>query len=60
MESEPAFSILGPEVPQSPLLLAVPHAGRIYPPGLIEQARVPMERLRALEDRHADSLVVRE
>ena len=57
MASEPAFSILGPEVPQSPLLLAVPHAGRRYPPGLAEQARVPMERLRALEDRHADRLV---
>lgn len=57
MESEPAFSVLGPSTPRSPLLLAVPHAGRVYPPGLIEQARVPMERLRALEDRHADRLI---
>lgn len=57
MANEPAFSVLGPEVPRSPLLLAVPHAGRYYPPQLAEQARVPMERLRALEDRHADRLV---
>ncbi len=57
MGSEPVFSILGPEAPRSPVVLAVPHAGRFYPPELIEQARVPMERLRALEDRHADSLV---
>lgn len=57
MESEPAFCVMGPDVPQSPLLLAVPHAGRIYPLELIEQARVPLERLRALEDRHADALV---
>ncbi len=57
MESEPAFLISGPSVPRSPLLLAVPHAGRFYPPELIEQARVPIARLRALEDRHADSLV---
>ena len=57
MGTDPAFSILGPDRPQSPLLLAVPHAGRVYPPEITQQARVPMERLRALEDRHADRLV---
>jgi N-formylglutamate amidohydrolase len=57
MAAEPAFSILGPDRPQSPVLLAVPHAGRCYPSALAAQARVPMERLRALEDRHADRLV---
>jgi N-formylglutamate amidohydrolase len=57
MGMEPAFSVLGPDRPQSPLLLTVPHAGRIYPAELAERSRVPMERLRALEDRHADRLV---
>lgn len=57
MASEPAFTLLGPETPQSPVLLAVPHAGRCYPDEVVARARVPMERLRALEDRHADRLV---
>jgi N-formylglutamate amidohydrolase len=57
MESEATFCVMGPDVPQSPLLLAVPHAGRFYPLELIEQARVPLDRLRALEDRYADALV---
>ena len=49
--------MVGPEVPRSPVLLAVPHAGRFYPPSLADQARVSFDRLRALEDRHADLLV---
>ncbi|KKC26452.1 N-formylglutamate amidohydrolase [Sphingomonas sp. SRS2] len=57
MTAEPAFSVLGPATPHSPVLLAVPHAGRVYPPALLEAARVPIERLRALEDRYADRLV---
>ncbi|MET0376017.1 MAG: N-formylglutamate amidohydrolase [Rhizorhabdus sp.] len=57
MTAEPAFSVLGPATPRSPVLLAVPHAGRVYPPALLEAARVPIERLRALEDRYADRLV---
>lgn len=57
MTAEAAFSMLGPAAPRSPVLLAVPHAGRSYAPDLIAAARVPIERLRALEDRHADRLV---
>lgn len=57
MGDDAPFSILGPVMPQSPLLFAVPHAGRDYPAAVIEQARVPVERLRALEDRHADRIV---
>ncbi|KQX20133.1 MULTISPECIES: N-formylglutamate amidohydrolase [unclassified Sphingomonas] len=57
MASEPAFTILGPAIPRSPVLLAVPHAGRGYPEAVMARARVPMDRLRALEDRHADRLV---
>nr|WP_047169824.1 N-formylglutamate amidohydrolase [Sphingomonas sp. Y57] len=59
MASELAFSILGPATPRSPVVLAVPHAGRSYPPEVVARARVPMERLRALEDRHAERLVSR-
>lgn len=57
MSSEPAFTVVGPRSPQSPVLLAVPHAGRDYPADVVAQARVPMDRLRALEDRFADRLV---
>ncbi|MBD3761032.1 N-formylglutamate amidohydrolase [Sphingomonadaceae bacterium G21617-S1] len=57
MAPDPAFTLLGPETPQSPVLLAVPHAGRIYPDDVLARARVPMARLRALEDRHADRLI---
>lgn len=57
MSTEPAFTVLGPRSPQSPVLIAVPHAGRNYPADVVAQARVPMERLRALEDRFADRLV---
>ncbi|MES2494958.1 MAG: N-formylglutamate amidohydrolase [Pseudomonadota bacterium] len=57
MASEPTFAILGPDIPRSPVLLAVPHAGRRYPEAVFARSRVPMERLRALEDRHADLLV---
>lgn len=57
MASEPAFTLLGPAIPRSPVLLAVPHAGRRYPQEVVARARVPMDRLRALEDRHAERLV---
>lgn len=57
MSSGSVYTILGPAHPQSPVLLSVPHAGRDYPGGLAAAARVPLERLRALEDRHADRLV---
>jgi N-formylglutamate amidohydrolase len=49
------FDVFGPAIPQSPIVVSVPHAGRDYPDtnGLL---RHPIERLRALEDRHADRL----
>jgi N-formylglutamate amidohydrolase len=59
MSSEPAFSVLGPATPRSPVLLAVPHAGRRYPEEVLARARVPIDRLRALEDRYAEKLVER-
>ncbi len=50
--------LLGPQVPQSPLVLSVPHAGRVYPPELLAQSRLTKPALRALEDRYVDRLVV--
>lgn len=55
--SDPPFKRLGPEVPRSPVIFSVPHAGRIYPPGFAALARLPSVRLRGLEDRLADLLI---
>lgn len=55
----PPFERFGPATPVSPVVLAVPHAGRIYPSELIGAAAVPRSRLEALEDRFADALIAR-
>jgi N-formylglutamate amidohydrolase len=55
----PPFRLLGPAEPASPVILSVPHAGRDYAPALLAAARVPLERLEALEDRLVDRLVWR-
>ena len=55
--SEIYLNRLGPEIPSSPVILSVPHAGRIYPDALMAQARLEEPQLRALEDRHVDTLV---
>src|SRR5882757_5746207 len=55
--SAPCFLRLGPEQPAGPVILAVPHAGRVYPAALLALAAVPRSRLEMLEDRHADLLV---
>jgi N-formylglutamate amidohydrolase len=52
------FDIYGPTIPQSPIILSVPHAGRDYPDATA-RLRHPVERLRALEDRYADRLADR-
>ena len=41
----------------SPLLMAAPHAGRHYPPELLDAARLPLEELRRLEDPLVDLLI---
>lgn len=52
-----SFDLLGSlEVPASPLILSVPHAGRDYPLALRAALRVPIEALIVLEDRHVDDL----
>ena len=56
-EDSPPFERFGTADPASPVVIAVPHAGRIYPAPLIASAAVPRSRLEALEDRYADALI---
>jgi N-formylglutamate amidohydrolase len=51
-----AFTLLQSDPSSLPVLIAVPHAGRAYPPTLLERMRRPEETTRRLEDRYADSL----
>lgn len=51
-----AFTLHGPETARHAVLIAVPHAGRLYPAAMARDCRLPIARLRVLEDRHADSL----
>ncbi|WP_414903118.1 N-formylglutamate amidohydrolase [Sphingomonas flavalba] len=50
------FDFLAPSGPAVPVILSVPHAGRCYPADTARLARVPADRLIALEDRHVDLL----
>jgi N-formylglutamate amidohydrolase len=52
-----AFSRLGPIGAPTPLVIAVPHAGRYYPEALLAASRLPRAALETIEDRHADLLV---
>ena len=57
--AEPPFTRIGPEVPASPVVLSVPHAGRAYSAALLKASRLPGEKLETLEDRLVDRLVWR-
>ena len=46
-----SFDILGPDQPESPVVISVPHGGRDYPLALPPNLRVPEELLKTLEDR---------
>ncbi|NJM51863.1 MAG: N-formylglutamate amidohydrolase, partial [Sphingomonadales bacterium] len=39
-----------------PLLLSIPHAGRDYPPAVLDNLRLPADSLLKLEDRYSDLL----
>ncbi len=56
-ERAAAFDRYGDDVPRSPVVLSIPHAGRDYGPELTALARVRPPLLRRLEDRLADLLV---
>jgi N-formylglutamate amidohydrolase len=53
------FRRIGPERPASPVVLSVPHAGRVYSRALLRAARLPRAKLEVLEDRLVDRLVWR-
>jgi N-formylglutamate amidohydrolase len=57
MENNIPFVFVAPERLLSPVVISVPHAGRHYPPALVDLARGPMAWLRGLEDRFADLLI---
>lgn len=50
------FQKFGPSQPQTPVVVSVPHAGRIYPAAMAKLARQNPVQLRVLEDRHVDRL----
>lgn len=54
----PAFSLCGPQPSSIPVLIAVPHAGRLYPRALLDRLTDSSLGSRRLEDRHADSLAM--
>ncbi len=55
--SNHSFRILGPDRPQRPVILSVPHAGRDYSDQLTAVLRSAPSRLTSLEDRYADALI---
>ena len=58
LESAPAFTLTVPPRLRLPVLVAVPHAGRAYPPAITARMRdAGLAQLR-LEDRHVDRLGV--
>jgi N-formylglutamate amidohydrolase len=59
MPGDPPFTRIGPDIPASPVVLAVPHAGRSYPPSLLRASRLPLDKIETLEDRLVDRLVWR-
>lgn len=53
-----SFDVYGAHIPESPVVLSVPHAGRDYPAALLAAVRIPLGSLRILEDRHVDQLAL--
>lgn len=52
-----AYARLGQIGARSPVVIAVPHAGRFYPPDMMDLARLPQSALESIEDRYADLLI---
>lgn len=50
------FDQIGSDAPTSPVIVSVPHAGREYPPELLQALRVPVAAVQGLEDRHVDAV----
>lgn len=58
-ETVPAYTLDCPRSSRIPVLIAVPHGGRAYPPALIEAMRDPAAVALKLEDRFVDLLARR-
>lgn len=58
LNDAPAFTLSAPAQLRLPVLVAVPHAGRAYPPAVIARMRDPELAQLRLEDRHVDRLGV--
>ena len=56
MEIFQPFTAFGDTVPQTPVVISVPHAGRTYFSAIEEQTRLAYNQLVLLEDRFADLL----
>jgi len=59
LAGQAAFSLTRREPSPIPVLIAAPHAGRAYPPFLVERLRHPGEAVLRLEDRYVDLLASR-
>ncbi len=56
--TEPSgYARLGQIGAPTPLVIAVPHAGRFYPAEMLEAVRLPLAALETIEDRYADLLI---
>ncbi|NKJ41233.1 MULTISPECIES: N-formylglutamate amidohydrolase [unclassified Novosphingobium] len=53
-DAGPAFVLHRPMPAPIPVVIAVPHAGRAYPPGLLAAMRQPAQAAQRLEDRLVD------
>jgi N-formylglutamate amidohydrolase len=53
-ELGPPIEVLHPDAGTLPLVISSPHSGGIYPPSLRSELRVPIDRLRCLEDGEVD------
>ncbi|MGQ0660961.1 N-formylglutamate amidohydrolase [Sphingosinicella sp.] len=58
-EPPPPFIRIGPDRPESPIVISVPHAGRAYSHALLAASRLHRSVLESLEDRLVDRLVWR-
>ncbi|MBC2651093.1 N-formylglutamate amidohydrolase [Novosphingobium flavum] len=56
LAASPAFDLTLRHPSEIPVLIAVPHAGRSYPPALVERMRHPSLAALRLEDRQVDAL----
>lgn len=58
-EIERPFTLYQPALHIVPVVVDVPHAGRRYPRGFVERARLPLRSLRRSEDAFVDKLFAR-